>query len=163
MTQERELYGPGGVSEIRRVASLDGSDITEGKPYFDLPDWFTRLGRNTFKIDSGFGEVIVKVPVVRDQVLSGFLNGDHRDVKQILPCIIQIPDWRAEYDIVLDKSTTLSIGDPIPNPDEATRKPPEWAGRYFSECLPSSLPGQIVAGIKFMSVPPIAYTEADRD
>ena len=164
MSDERDLGSIGGsIEDIRRIASLDGGEVSEGKHYVDLPQWFTRLGRKHFQIDSGFGKVKVKVLAVKDNVLMGFMDGEPKAIKQILPCIVEMPPWEAEDDIKLDRDYEFKEGELLPPASEVAQRNPQVCAKYMAECLPISLAQQIVAGFKFMTLPPIAYTEVDPD
>jgi hypothetical protein len=160
---ERELPGPGSITDLRRVASLDGSEITEGKPYIDLPAWFTRLGRSHFRVDTGFGPATIKVVAADDATLAGFFRHDPNSCKKMLASLVSLPTWKAEADINLDKDWALKEGDVLPTPAEVASRSPQVCAKYVGECLPISFIQQVVAGFRFMLLPPIAFTKADSD
>lgn len=161
MTEDRDLGGS--IADLRRVASLDGSDITEGKPYLDLPKWFTRQGRSRFSIDSGFGTVQMKVVPVDEALISGFLRQEPNSCKKMLQAIVALPGWTAEDRVSLDKDLVIEAGESLPAVEQIAARSPAVCAKFVGECLPVSLLQQIVAGIRFMLLPPIAYTTAQSD
>lgn len=163
MSDERTLNGPGSIADLRRVASLDGSDLTEGKPYLDLPKWFTRLGRNRFSIDSGFGTVQMKVVPLDDALITGFMRQEPNACKKMLQAIVALPAWAAEDRVALDKDLVIEVGEPLPSVETVAAKSPAVCAKFVGECLPASLLQQIVAGLRFMLLPPIAFTPAQSD
>lgn len=147
----------------RRIASLDGGEVTEGKSYFDLPAWFSRLGRKHFTIDTGFGTVTLKTVPIQENTLLDFAKCEGTACKVMLKSFVEIPEWTAEDKVVLDKHTVIEEGQPIPHPSKVAQMTPEACAKYVAECLPSSLVVQIMAAWRFMQLPPIAYTQADPD
>lgn len=178
-TPERELPGPGGTIEmrkrraeqtgediraVRRIATIDGSDIREGEPFFDLPKWFTRTGRTRCEIDTGFGLVTMKTVAIEEDTLLQFAQGVPKACKRMLWGILSIPgDWVAEADVMLDRGWTIPEGEAVPDPQEIAQKNPAICSKYVAEFFPRSLITQIVTAYQFMVMPPIAYTEADSD
>jgi hypothetical protein len=172
---ERVLHGPGSsteararraadddIQERRRIATIDGSDVKDGEPFFDLPKWFTRTGRTRCEIDTGFGIVKMKTVLIEEDTLMRFAQGDGNAAKRMLMGLVSIPtDWEVEEDCVLERNLTLHEGDMVPQPREIATKNPKVCAKYVAEFMPRSLITQIVTAYQFMVMPPIAYTEMD--
>ena len=180
---QRVLPGPGGSAEARarrradsihideddirnrrRIATIDGSDVKEGEPFFDLPKWFTRTGRTTCEIETGFGIVKLKTVAIQEDTLLNFAQGSPKACKAMLFGIRSIPDdWVAEEDVTLDKGFKVLEGDMVPDPQDVAVRTPAACAKYVAEFFPRSPITQIVTAYQFMVMPPIAYTEVDSD
>lgn len=154
--------GIGGVAEIREYATLDGGKIGEGedaKASISLPPWFTRTGRITFEINTGFGVLKCKAIPLSEAKIATMLTGDEdSDLTPIFNAIIEVPEWEAETDTTIG-SVTFQKGDPFPPLEDVKGK----AARndFVRRALPPSAIVQIATGLRYTALPPIPYTEAD--
>jgi elongation factor P hydroxylase len=130
-----------------------------GEDFVDFPKWFTRTGRRTAQVETGFGAVDVRSVTFEEGELesnAGYIT--------LLSALIKIPDWKAEYQIVLkgDKGPlTVSADQTLPSPGEILAKAdPLLARNYWDECLPPSLMQQVLAAQAYLRLPPLVYAQA---
>lgn len=153
--------GVGGISEIREYATLDGEVVGTGedaKPSIKLPPWYRRTGRTLFEVDTGFGTVKCKAVAMSESKIMSILRGDDgTDLSLVFRTLVAVPDWAAEEDTKIG-DVVFKVGDTFPPLEDV--KGTKAQGAYIRNVLPPSAVVQIMTGLRFVSLPPIPYTEA---
>ncbi|MCB1150931.1 hypothetical protein KDK88_05250 [bacterium] len=145
-----------------RIATVDGQASPDGKPYIELPDWFRRTGRRSFEIETGFGLMKCESIIVDGDTLTRFANNEQSACKRVLAAIKEIPNWEAEEDVTLERDLVVNAGEIIPQPTKITQHNPKVCAEYVRKFMPPSAIVQLVMGLRYMELPPIAYTGADQ-
>lgn len=187
MVQPTNAVGSGSyieqVKARRRINTTFGEKTKTGETAFNLPPWFTRTGKVSFEIDTGFGTLKCQLPDFRVQRQMETVDAElerlslmdpapvaeiqkvtrERDVLRVratLRMLRGIPaDWVHEGDETLVMDTLrIEPGMPLPQPSAVLALKPEAADVYLT-ALPPSLIAQVWGAHEFMGIPPLYYDE----